>query len=197
LTTENKTYPVTLKGEMATLPSRWLWIFKWLLIIPHAFVLYFLGIAMGVVWVISWFAILFTGKYPKALFDFSVGVMRWQWRVNFYSYSALGTDKYPPFSLESTPDYPADFEVAYPEKLSRGLIFVKWWLLSIPQLIITGVFSSLTCILVFVAGLCLLFAHKYPADMFRFIIGMNRWTYRVNAYVYLMRDEYPPFRLWD
>jgi hypothetical protein len=197
LTTASKAYPVTLKGDMAGMPSRWLWIFKWLLIIPHCFILYFLGIAMGFVWIISWFAILFTGKYPKGLFDFSVGVMRWQWRVNFYSYSALGTDKYPPFSLQSDADYPADFNVAYPEKLSRGLIFVKWWLLSIPHLIITGIFSGLISILVFVAGICLLFAHIYPAEMFKFIIGMNRWTYRVNAYVYLMRDEYPPFRLWD
>ena len=61
MTTESKTYPVTLKGEMTAMPSRWLWIFKWLLIIPHGFILCFLGIAMGVVWVISWFAILFTG----------------------------------------------------------------------------------------------------------------------------------------
>jgi len=197
MTTVSKAYPVNIKGELTVMPSRWLWIFKWLLIIPHAFILYFLEIAAVVVWVIAWFAILFTGKYPKSLFDFSVGVLRWGWRVNFYSYSALGTDKYPPFALESMPDYPADLDVVYPAKLSRGLIFVKWWLLAIPHFIILyflGIFSS---ILVIVVALCLLFTGKYPASLFRLIIGVNRWSNRVSAYVFLLTDEYPPFRLWD
>ena len=194
---ESKMYPVNLKGELIGMPSRGLWLVKWLLAIPHYIILYFLGIAAFFVWIMSWFAILFTGKYPKGLFDFMVGVMRWSWRVGFYGYNALGTDKYPPFSPQSVPDYPADFEVAYPEKLSRGLIFVKWWLLAIPHLIITAVFSDIMPILALVVGIILLFVHKYPADFFKFMVGMNRWSYRVAAYVSLMRDEYPPFRLWD
>jgi hypothetical protein len=197
MTTEKKTYPVNLKGDLSIPPGRWVWIFKWLLAIPHYFVLCFLGIAFVVVWIIAFFAILFTGKYPKGLFDFSAGVLRWSWRVGFYSYSALGTDKYPPFALKSIPSYPADLDIQYPEKLSRGLIWVKWWLLAIPHWILIEIFRDLIPILVFIAGICLLFIGRYPKDLFKLVIGLNRWTYRVVAYVSLMTDEYPPFRLDD
>jgi hypothetical protein len=197
MTTQTRSYPVNIKGELVGLPSRGWWLLKWLLTIPHYIILFFLTIAFVFVTIIALFAILFTGKYPKSLFDFNVGVLRWWWRVGFYSYSALGTDTYPPFSLESIPDYPADLEVAYPEKLSHGLVLVKWWLLAIPHWIIVSIFSDLIAILVLVAGIILLFTHQYPKDLFKFIIGMNRWTIRTYAYVALMRDEYPPFRLWD
>lgn len=206
MTTDNKTYPVTLKGELTAIPSRWLWIFKWLLAIPHYIVLCFLWIAFVVVGIIAFFSIVFTGKYPKGIFDFNVGVLRWSWRVGFYSYQALGTDKYPPFSLDADPNYPADLDIPYPEKLSRGLVWVKWWLLAIPQYIIVGIFQGgyggrgcggLVTILAVIGAIALLFTGKYPADIFKLVIGMNRWSYRVLAYVSLMRDEYPPFRLWD
>jgi hypothetical protein len=190
-------YPVNLRGELTSPPSRWLWLFKWLLIIPHIFVLFFLTIASAVLTVIAFFAILFTGKYPKGMFDFNVGVMRWGWRVGFYSYNALGTDKYPPFSLEKDPDYPADLDIEYPEKLSRGLIFVKW-LLAVPHLIIIGIFNGgrtmgLLTVLTFVNAVILLFSGNYIGEIFYLTVGMNRWTNRVIAYVLLMRDEYPPF----
>ena len=194
---ENKAYPVTLKGELTIPPGRGWWLLKWLLAIPHCFCLFFLWIAFAVVWVISLFAILFTTKYPRGLFDFNVGVLRWAWRVGFYSYGALGTDKYPPFSLKPDPNYPADLEITYPEKLSRGLVLIKWWLLAIPHYFIVEVLSDLIAILVFVAGICLLFSGRYPKDLFKLVIGLNHWSYRVAAYVSLMTDEYPPFRLWD
>jgi len=188
-------------------PGRGWWLLKWLLAIPHYFLLVFLWVAFGVVWVISLFAILFTGKYPKVLFDFNVGVLRWTWRVGFYSYEALGTDKYPPFSLESLADYPADLEVVYPERLSRGLVLVKWWLLAIPHYIVVGLFqggdhgwtkgAGLVPALVLFGAIVLLFTGKYPEEIFKLVVGMNRWTYRVAAYITLMTDEYPPFRLWD
>ena len=176
-----------------------------MLALPHYIILAFLWIAFVVVWIIAFFAILFTAKYPKGLFDFNVGVLRWTWRVGFYSYQALGTDKYPPFTLQSV-DYPADLEVEYPERLSRGLVLVKWWLLAIPHYIIVAIFQGsggdrggpgLAPILAIFAAVALLFTGKYPESIFYLVVGMNRWTYRVCAYAALMTDQYPPFRLWD
>ena len=133
-------YPVTLEGDLDPNLNRWLWLVKWLLVIPHVIVLAFLWVAAAVCWLIALFAILFTGRYPRPIFNFILGVMRWTWRVSFYSYYALGTDRYPPFTLDHDPDYPARFDVEYPERLSRGRVLIKWWLLVIPQAIIVGIF---------------------------------------------------------
>jgi len=197
-----ESYPVTLTGELSASISPVLWLIKWLLLIPHVFVLAFLWAGFAISWLISLFAILFTGRYPRGLFDYNVGVLRWSWRVAFYSYDALGTDEYPPFSLQPG-GYPADLQVRYPERLSPGLALVKWWLLAIPHYIIVGIFQGgagfyevgLTPILTFFAGVSLLFTGRYPEELFRLIIGMNRWTFRLWAYIALMTDEYPPFRL--
>src|ERR671926_95905 len=139
---ETSSYPLRLEGDLSPRLSRWLWLVKWFLAIPHFIVLFFLWIAFVVLSVVAFFAILFTGRYPRGIFDFNVGVMRWSWRVGYYSYSALGTDAYPPFTLSDVPEYPARLSVGYPQSLSRGLVLVKWWLLAIPQYLIIGVFTG-------------------------------------------------------
>jgi hypothetical protein len=205
MATESRAYPLTLRGELTMPPSRGWWLLKWLLAIPHYIILFFLAIAFVVVWIITLFAILFTGKHPKGLFDYKVGFLRWAWRVGFYSYSALGTDKYPPFSLEKDDSYPADLDIPYTEKMSRGLVVIKWWLLAFPHLVITSIFLSgwgdnsvgLIFVLAIFAGVALLFTGKYPESIFKLVIGFNYWVNRVAAYVSLLTDEYPPFRLWD
>ena len=203
---EKLSYPVSIRGELTVPPGSGLWLIKWLLAIPHFFILCFLWIGFVVAWVIALFAIVFTSKYPRGLFDYNVGVLRWMWRVGFYSYEALGTDKYPPFSLKPDDDYPADLEIEYPERLSRGLVLVKWWLLAIPHYIVTSLFQGgggqesrvgLTFILAIFGAIAVMFKGKYPEDIFKLVVGTNRWSYRVVAYATLMTDKYPPFRLWD
>jgi hypothetical protein len=171
-------YPARLTGRLDPALSRWLWLVN----------------------------------YPRAIFDFNLGVMRWSWRVAFYAFHAFGTDRYPPFSLQPEPGYPADYEVDYPQQLSRGLVLVKWWLLALPHLIIVSVLTGgwgfsvtgswriaggggLIALLAVIAGVIMLVTGAYPAQLFDLIMGLNRWCYRVLAYVALMRDEYPPFRL--
>jgi hypothetical protein len=207
----NGASPVRLEGHLDEPLSRWMWLVKWILVIPHVLVLILLWIAFTAVTVVAFFAILFTGRYPRRMFDFNVGVLRWSWRVSFYASSAFGTDRYPPFTMEPE-QYPATLDIEYPQRLSRGLVLVKSWLLALPHLLIISLLTAgwtfgdrdgltfffgggVLGVLVIVAGLILLFSGRYPRGLFDLVIGLNRWIYRVIAYVALMTDDYPPFHL--
>ena len=109
-------YPVRLVIPQKEEPDSWKVLFQWwLFVIPHWIFLAFLGVGVLVAWAISFFSILFTGEYPRILFNYIVGVQRWGIRVSCYM--AMLRDEYPPFSFDD--DYPVTFEVAYPERLSR------------------------------------------------------------------------------
>ncbi|WP_166849195.1 DUF4389 domain-containing protein [Isoptericola sp. BMS4] len=213
-------YPLRLDADPPTGLSRWLWLVKWVLVVPHVIILIALWVAFVVLTVVAFFAILFTGRYPRGIFDFNVGVLRWGWRVSYYSYGALGTDRYPPFTLDDVADYPTHLDVRPPEHLSRGLVLVKWWLLAIPHYLVLALVLGtgsgtppaestaagetagswppvlgLVGVLVLVAAVVLLFRGTYPGGVFDLVVGLQRWALRVVAYAALMTDDYPPFRL--
>ncbi len=209
------TYPVHVDAHLDPHLSRWMWLVKWFLAIPHFVALVFLWLAFWVLSVVALVVILITGRYPRGIFDFNVGVLRWTWRVAYYAWAAFGTDRYPPFSLEERDDYPAHLTIDYPEQLSRGLVLVKWWLLALPHYLVLGLFLGgayvaydtagpgdptgtsigLIGLLALVAAVVLLFTGRYPQSVFDLLLGLNRWVLRVAGYAALMTDQYPPFRL--
>ena len=217
--TRHDTYPVRVTADIGRPWSRWLWLVKWILVIPHYIVLAFLWLALVALSAVALVAIVVSGRYPARIFEFNVGVLRWTWRVQYYAAGAFATDQYPPFTLADDPAYPAHLDIEYPEKLSRGLALVKWWLLAIPQYVIVGIFcggawswsqhsgsgswaagwpfggGGLITFLALIAVIIAAFTGSYPASLFDLVLGMNRWVLRVAAYACLMTDEYPPFRL--
>lgn len=185
---------VRVRGDFDA-PSRWLWLVKWcVLAVPHYPILILLYLIYPFSTVAAGVAILCTGRYPRSLFAFNVGVLRWSWRVMNYRFPMNSTDRYPPFTLASRPDYPGDLAVDYPERLKNWAVPVKW-LLAIPQVLLCWSMEAPLQVLCVVAAVALLFTGTIPRGMFDLLMGIVRWRYRVAVYVSLMRDEYPPFRM--
>jgi hypothetical protein len=139
--------------------------------------------------VISWFAIVFTGRHPRGLWELARFYMRW--RANAVAYVALLRDDYPPFG---TGPYPVTYDVQYPEQRDRLTVGVRL-LLVIPHVILLLILDVAWLLTAIAAWVAILLTGEYPESLYRFGVGMMRWTLRVETYVLLMRDEYPPFSL--
>jgi hypothetical protein len=190
------TYPVRVELDAPLEVARWRPFFNWVLAIPHLIISNVLTNVTGIVVFIGWFAILFTGKFPPGLFRFVAMSQRYQLRAVSHAIGLRET--YPPFEFEMTSEDPgtdaAQYAVDEPEVLSRGLIFVKW-LLAFPHyvalfFVVIGAFFAWI-----IGAFAVLFTGAWPQGIRDFLVGTARWGSRVTAYVYLMRDEYPPFSL--
>jgi hypothetical protein len=182
-------YAVGLEISYPSEMSRWLPLIKWLLVVPHFFALCFVGIGAFFVAVYAFFAVLFTGRWPRGAFDYLVGTARWVYRV--VAYFHLMTDAYPPFSLADDPEYPVRLNVAYPEQIANWRPLVQW-LLAIPYLVIAGVLYWLTGVLTIIAFFTVLFTKQIPRGVFELMVPGLRWHARGNAYAYFMTARYPP-----
>ncbi|HEU0074414.1 MAG TPA: DUF4389 domain-containing protein, partial [Dehalococcoidia bacterium] len=140
-----------------------------LLLIPHFIILYFLQIVANIVYFIACFAILFSGHYPRGLFNFYVGYMRWNANMTGYLVSAY--DKYPPFSMDVQPGFPVALEVDYPENLNRILnfpLFIGYFIkliLLIPHLIVLVFLILAAMVVLFIAQFAILFTGSFPEGM--------------------------------
>lgn len=185
-------YPVDVQVDPPGKQSRLTILFRIFMIIPHAIALGLIGIGVSVVTVIAWFAILFTGKYPRGMADFVTGFLHWSVRLG--AYGSLLTGAYPPFASGDQPYGARMLIQPQYEGRNRVTVFFRF-LLVIPH-IIALYFVQLAAGFVLLAGwLVGLFTGQLPAGIHNFLVGELRWSTRVNAYYYYLVDEYPPFSM--
>jgi hypothetical protein len=149
-----------------------------------------LGAVAAVIALIAWFAIVFGGRYPEGLWSLAVFYLRW--RVRAVAYLTLLRDEYPPFG---DGDYPAGLLLT-PPTLPRNRVTVAFRLiLAIPQMIVVSILSIAWAVTTIIAWVSILVSGTFPPSLYQFGRGMLRWTTRVEAYLLLLHDEYPPFSL--
>jgi Domain of unknown function (DUF4389) len=189
-------FPLELELDAPDTIARWRPLVHWLLAFPQWLVLYALGIVEFVVWILAFFAILFTGTMPESFFGFIVMTHRYQWRVT--SYVLFMREGYPPFEFSmvgADPGTdPARLSVQPAPRLSRGLIFVKW-LLAFPQYIVLFVLCIAVYVVAIIGFFAVLITGRWPESLRDFVVGVTRWSMRVSIYLYFVTDTYPPFSL--
>lgn len=167
----------------------WIYIF-----IPHMFILIFVSLWAMVLQFVAFWVILFTGRYPESMFEFQVGLLKWDLRLNARIYNV--SDGYPAFGINSSDEY-TSLEVPYPENVSRGLTLLRllfgWLFVGLPHGFILMFRAWFVGILVFLAWWIVLFTGKYPEFAYEWVVGQLRWQYRVSLYLMYMTDTYPPF----
>lgn len=191
-------YPATLTITTPEKVANWRPLVHWLLAIPHFAVLYVLGLVSAVVAVISWFAILFTGKLGRGLTGFQSMYLRYMQRT--YAYAGFLTEDYPPFGFGTVPTDPGDYQTVksdfQPEAEDRNRLtsFFRV-ILVIPHAIVVSILSFVAYVVMVIAFFAVLFTGKWPEGLRRFVVGVLRWNLRMQAYFLLLTDEYPPFSL--
>ncbi|MGH2740038.1 MAG: DUF4389 domain-containing protein [Actinomycetota bacterium] len=189
-------YPLRLGLRARRNIAMWRPFVHWLLAIPQLLITYALRTLRQALLIISFFSVLFTGRIPRGLFDTIVMTFRYRWRV--VSYLIWMRESYPPFDFTpSAADVggdPAFVSVRYPRRLNQWLPLVKWFL-AIPHFVVL-VFLKVGAVFAIILSIFgVLATGQYPEGIGRYIVGVTRWSLRVEAYVFFLRDEYPPFRL--
>jgi hypothetical protein len=186
-------YPFGLEVDGPQPQNRLSVLLRILYVIPQVIVMYFITLAAGIVGFVAWLMILFTGKYPGGMANFSVGALRWSLRVNGYMF--LLTDKYPPFSLDAMADYPVRFDgTVAVEGRNRLTCFFRYFMI-IPHIIVLALVLVAAEVCLLISWFVALFTGSVPPGLHTFLAGTLRWASRVNAYYLLLTDEYPPFSL--
>jgi hypothetical protein len=171
--------------------------FGWLYIgLPHGFLLFFVGLWAAILGFISFWIILFTGRYPQSFFEFRVGLIRWQTRLNARLYNMA--DGYPAFGINGT-DEATKVEIPYPESLSRGLLLLRLFFgviyVLIPHGFVLFFIGIGGLVVLFIGWWAILFTGKLPLSLHNYLTGMMRWNTRVGLYMANMTDTYPPFSM--
>ena len=164
--------------------------------LPHGIVLFFVSLWGGILGFISWWIILFTGRYPQSFFEYQVGVMRWAMRIRARFFNL--TDGYPAFGIDSK-DEAITLEIEYPERLSRGTLLLRTFLgplyVGIPHGFCLYFLALAAIVASFIGFWIVLFTGKQAEGIHNFIVGFLRWSTRVGLYIGNMTDTYPPFSL--
>ena len=195
----NGSYPVRVDLRAPNTVANWRPLVHWLLVIPHLLVVYGLRILRTALTIIAFFTVLFTKQIPDSIFDMIVMTRRYSWRAA--TYALFMRENYPPFSFTTMAQDdgidPASLSVDYPRELNRWLPLVKWFL-AIPHYVVLIFLGLAAAIVIFpISFFVVLFTGKYPEGLRSFVVGVQRWSLRVGAYVLFLRDEYPPFSLGD
>jgi hypothetical protein len=187
-------YPAQLTVQTPDKVANWRPLVHWILAIPHLIIVYVLGIVAEVVAVIAWFAILFTGKLPEGLANVMCLVLRYQTRIS--AYVGFLHEDYPPFDFSTTPADPGgtpvtvDFVPALGgrNRLTCALRII--WL--IPAAIVTLIIVIIGFVCWVIAFFTVLFTGRWPAAMHGWVMKSLRASVRLNAYAFLLTDQYPP-----
>jgi Domain of unknown function (DUF4389) len=190
-------YPTQLDFRGTRQIARWRPLVQWFLAIPQLFIAYALSMVRAVLTLVSFFTVLFTRRIPRPLFDAIAMTFRYEWRA--VSYALFLREEYPPFDFEpAAADDGVDphtlVTFTYPEQMSRWQPLVKW-LLAFPHYLVLAALG-IGAIGVTIAGFfAVLVTGEYPQGLRDFLVGVYRYSVRVQAYVGLLTDEYPPFSL--